>query len=58
MFSFLNVFWLFFQEKPDSPQNVKVTCNGTSANIQWTSSFEGGFPQTFIALALYKEKDS
>ena len=43
-----------FQEKPDSPQNFGVTCNGTSANIQWTSSFNGGFSQTFIALVLYK----
>ena len=46
----------FFQEKPDGLQNVGVTCNGTSGYIQWTSSFNGGFPQTFIALALYKEK--
>ena len=52
----LMYFGVFLQEKPDSPQNVGVTCNGTSANIQWTSSFNGGFPQTFIALALYKEK--
>lgn len=34
--------------KPDNPRNIRVTCEGTRATVQWISSFNGGDRQTFI----------
>lgn len=33
------------------PEISQVTCNTRSARIQWTSSFNGGDSQTFVAIA-------
>lgn len=40
------------ERTPDRPRNVQVVCEVTSALVQWTSSFNGGNPQSFIANAL------
>lgn len=37
-----------FIGKADNPRKIGVTCEGTSATVQWTSSFNGGDRQTFI----------
>lgn len=38
--------------KPDNPRNIRVTCEGTRATVQWISSFNGGDRQTFNVFAL------
>lgn len=40
-----------FTEKPDNPKSIKVTCDVTSASMQWEASFNGGDQQSFIILA-------
>ncbi|XP_052720144.1 carcinoembryonic antigen-related cell adhesion molecule 5-like isoform X4 [Crassostrea angulata] len=39
------------QRKPNSPGNVEIFCEKTSANVQWKSSFNGGDPQLFTIFA-------
>uniref|UniRef100_A0A8W8NKS0 Uncharacterized protein n=1 Tax=Magallana gigas TaxID=29159 RepID=A0A8W8NKS0_MAGGI len=43
---------IFKQRKPDNPRNIRVTCEGTRATVQWISSFNGGDRQTFNVFAL------
>lgn len=38
--------------KPDNPRNIRVTCEGTRATVQWISSFNVGDRQTFNVFAL------
>nr|XP_022289615.1 B-cell receptor CD22-like isoform X2 [Crassostrea virginica] len=44
------------QRKPYSPRNVGIICRERSATIQWTSSFNGGDPQMFKAMAFLAQK--
>lgn len=37
--------------KPNSPGNIEIFCEKTSANVQWKSSFNGGDPQLFTIFA-------
>ncbi|XP_078332848.1 contactin-6-like [Crassostrea virginica] len=46
------------QKRPDSPRNIKVTCEVTSARVQWVSSFNGGGPQTFTAFAYIGQQEA
>ena len=47
---------LCFLGKPHSPRNVGIICRERSATIQWTSSFNGGDPQMFKAMAFLAQK--
>lgn len=47
---------LCFLGKPHSPLNVGIICRERSATIQWTSSFNGGDPQMFKAMAFLAQK--
>lgn len=38
--------------KPNSPGNIEIFCEKTSAMVQWKSSFNGGDPQSFTVFAL------
>lgn len=37
--------------KPNMPDNIKIVCEETRANVQWKSSFNGGDPQLFTVFA-------
>lgn len=41
----------FFKGRPDIPRSVTLTCEVTSARLQWLSSFDGGDRQTFTVVA-------
>ena len=47
---------LCFLGKPHSPLNVGIICRERSATIHWTSSFNGGDPQIFQAMAILAQK--
>lgn len=34
------------------PENIEINCEVTRARVQWTSSFNGGDPQSFTVIAL------
>lgn len=41
-----------FAGKPTMPENIEINCEVTRAKVQWTSSFNGGDPQTFTVFAV------
>ncbi|XP_078334109.1 neural cell adhesion molecule 1-A-like isoform X2 [Crassostrea virginica] len=44
-------------EKPKRPIIVEASCNVKSAQIHWTSTFNGGLTQTFIAMAITAQQE-
>lgn len=46
-----------FPGKPNTPVIGRLSCNARSAQIQWTSPFNGGSTQTFIALAIIAQEE-
>lgn len=40
------------QRKPFLPENIEINCEVTRARVQWTSSFDGGDPQSFTVIAV------
>lgn len=34
------------------PENIEINCEVTRARVQWTSSFDGGDPQSFTVIAV------
>lgn len=52
---FFPILWI---GRPDKPRNITAVCEIEGAKVQWTSSFNGGKPQTFIVFAFNDQKET
>ena len=50
--------FLLLKGSPDKPRNIKVTCDVKTAEVKWTSSFNGGDRQSFTAFALTGQQEA
>lgn len=39
--------------KPNTPRNIEIVCEETRAKVQWISSFDGGYMQSFTVTPMY-----